>query len=191
MGDLFFVAAALGQGVLKEAGLRAMARAEGGAAKEQAEGAQAVGVLRADKGFQVYFVEAAGARAGAAVIEAPDAAIGEDAPADAPIRADVGGGQVAQDLGVGRAGMAVFDAVACVEGQAEALALSDGQGAGVAILARLGGGAGLGVGVAEEQMVGDVFVAFIALLGQVVGPAEQIEQGRIKSCSVAASLALW
>ena len=154
-----------------------MARAEGGSAKEQAEGAQAVGVLRADKGFQVYFAVAAGAGAGAAVIEAPDAAIGEDAPADAPVRTDVGGGQVAEDLGVGRTGMAALVAVACVQGQAEAFALSDDQRVGVAILAGLGSGAGLGVGIAKEQMVGDVFVAFIALLGQVVGPAEQIEQG--------------
>ena len=43
-GDLFFVAAAFGEGVFEEACLRALLRAEGGASEEQAEGAQAVGV---------------------------------------------------------------------------------------------------------------------------------------------------
>ena len=41
----------------------------------------------------------------------------------------------------------------------------------------LGGGAGFGLCVGEEQVIGDVFVAVAALLGQVVGPAEQIEEG--------------
>ena len=40
-----------------------------------------------------------------------------------------------------------------------------------------GGGAGLGGGAGEEQVIGDVLVLVAALLGQVVGPAEQIEEG--------------
>ena len=40
-----------------------------------------------------------------------------------------------------------------------------------------GGGAGLGGGAGEEQVVGDVLVVVAALLGQVVGPAEELEEG--------------
>ena len=39
-----------------------------------------------------------------------------------------------------------------------------------------GGGAVFGFGVAEEQMIGDVFVVVAALLGQIVDPTEQLEQ---------------
>ena len=38
-----------------------------------------------------------------------------------------------------------------------------------------GGGLGLGLSVGEKEMVGDVLVAVGALLRQVVGPAEQLE----------------
>ena len=44
--DLFFVAAAFGDGVFKEAGLGAMLGAEGGSTKEEAEGAQSDGSRR-------------------------------------------------------------------------------------------------------------------------------------------------
>ena len=99
--DLFFVAAAFGDGVFKEAGLGAMLRAEGGSTEEEAEGAQAMeAVVGMASGFQVDFVVAAGAGEGAAVVETPDAAVGEDAPADAPVRVDVGGGKIAEDLAV-------------------------------------------------------------------------------------------
>ena len=99
--DLFFVAAAFGDGVFKEAGLGAMLGAEGGSTEEEAEGAQAMeAVVGMDSGFQVDFVVAAGAGEGAAVVETPDAAVGEDAPADAPVRVDVGGGKIAEDLAV-------------------------------------------------------------------------------------------
>ena len=99
--DLFFVAAAFGDGVFKEAGLGAMLGAEGGATEEEAEGAQSMGaVVGMESGFQVDFVVTAGARKGAAVVETPDAAVGEDAPADAPVRVDVGGGKIAEDLAV-------------------------------------------------------------------------------------------
>ena len=130
-----------------------------------------------DEGLQIDFVVAAGAGAGAAVVEAPDAAVGEDTPTDAPVRADVGGGEIAQELGMGRAGAAAIVVVACVEGQAEAFAFGDGEGVGVALGGEFGGGgAGLGGGVGEEQMVGDVLVAIAALLGQVFVPAEESEQ---------------
>ena len=43
--DLFFVAAAFGDGVFKEAGVGAMLGAEGGSTKEQAKGAQSMGVV--------------------------------------------------------------------------------------------------------------------------------------------------
>ena len=101
-GDLFFVAAAFGDGVFEEAGQGAVLRAKGGAAEEEAEGAQAVGCVGGlESGVEVDFVVAAGAGEGAAVVEAPDAAVGEDAPADAAVGVDVGGGEVAEDLGVG------------------------------------------------------------------------------------------
>ena len=174
--DPFLVAEAFGDGVLEEAGLRAVARAEGGPAEEEAEGENGAGVVQTGGGVKVDFVVAAGARAGAAVIEAPDAAVGQDTPADAPVGADIGRGQVAQDLRVRCAGLSVVVLVVCVEGAAEALALGDGEGVHIASRSRLVDGAGLGVGVAEQQMVGDVLVAVAALLGQVLGPAEQLEQ---------------
>ena len=174
--DLFLVAQALGDGVFEEAGRRAVARAEGGPTEEEAEGANGVGVVQAGGGVKVDFVVAAGARAGTAVVEAPDAAVGEDTPADAPVGADIGRGQVAQDLCVRCAGLSVVVLVVCVEGAAEALALGDGEGVHIASRGWLVDGAGLGGGVAEEQMVGDVLVAVAALLRQVLGPAEQLEQ---------------
>ena len=125
-----------------------------------------------ESGVEVDFVVAAGAGEGTAVVEAPDAAVGEDAPADAAVGVDVGGGEVAEDLGVGRAGLFAF---AGVEGQAEALAFGDGEGVGVACGGGFGGGDVFGFGIAEEQMVGDVLVLVAALLGQVVVPAEQLE----------------
>ena len=138
--DLLFVAAAFGEGVFEEACLRALLRAEGGTSEEQAEGAQAVFVLRVDERFKIDFVVAAGAGAGAAVVESPDAAVGEDAPADAAVRADVGGGEIAQELGMGRAGAAAIVVVACVEGESEAFAFGDGERVGVALGGEFGGG---------------------------------------------------
>ena len=76
-----------------------------------------------------------------------------------------------------RTGRAAVVAVACVERQAEALALGDNQGVGVTFRSGFGGGAGFGLYVGEEQMVGDVFVAVAALLGQIVDPTEQLKQG--------------
>ena len=150
-----------------------MLGAEGGSTKEEVEGAQAMeAVVGMESGFQVDFVVAAGAGEGAAVVETPDAAVGEDAPADAPVRVDVGGGKIAEDLAVRRTGL-----VACVERQIEAFALGDGQGVGVSFGGGFGGGKVFGFGIAEEQMIGDVFVVVAALLGQIVSPTEQFEEG--------------
>ena len=65
----------------------------------------------------------------------------------------------------------------CVERQIEALALGDGQGVGVSFGGGFGGGKVFGFGIAEEQMIGDVFVVVAALLGQIVSPTEQFEEG--------------
>ena len=108
--------------------------------------------------------------------DAPDAAVGEDTPADAPVRVDVGCRQVAEQLSVRRTGPAAVVAVACVQGQAEALALGNREGVAVARRGRLVHRTGFGLCVAEEQMIGDVFVAVAALLGKVVVPTEQFEQ---------------
>ena len=153
-----------------------MLRAEGAAAEEQAEGAQGAAIVHLGRGFEVGFVVAAGARAGAAVVEAPDAAVGEDAPADAPVRVDIRRRQVAQDLRVRRAALALLLFVACVQRHAEPFALGDGKGIGVALRSRLGGRACFRLGVAEQQMVVVVLVAVAALLRQEVGPAEQLQQ---------------
>ena len=63
-----------------------------------------------------------------------------------------------------------------VEGRAEALELGDGEAFEVG--GGLGSaGAGLGLGVGEEEQVGPVFAAGGGWLGEVVGPAEELEQG--------------
>ena len=50
--DLLLVAASFGEGILEQAGKGALLRAEGGAAKKEAEAAQAVGVLLMDEGLR-------------------------------------------------------------------------------------------------------------------------------------------
>ena len=125
---------------------------------------------------QIGLEVAAGPGPGAVVVQAPDAAVGEQAPADPALRLDLGGGQVAEDLAVGRPGVESGLPVALVQGQAEALALlHDGGVPGAGGGVRLGRGAFLGAGVGEEQVVGDVLVARRALLRQVVGPPEQLQ----------------
>ena len=77
---------------------------------------------------------------------------------------------------MGCAGLDPVVRVPGIEGQAEAFALLDYGGVTVpAPWVGSAGGAGLGLGVGEEEMVGDVLVAVRALLGQVVGPAEEVE----------------
>ena len=113
-----------------------------------------------ESSLRVNFVVAASAGGGATFVEGPDAIVGEDAPADAAVGVDVGGGKIAEYLAVGRAGLA-----ACVERPVEVLALGDGEGIGVTFGGGFGGGKVFGLGVAEEEVVGDVFVVVAALRG--------------------------
>ena len=56
------------------------------------------------------------------------------------------------------------------------VAFGDNKGIRVTFRDGFGGGAVFGLGIAEEQMIGDVFVVVTALLGQVVDPSEQFEE---------------
>ena len=119
---------------------------------------------------------AGGARAGAVVVEAPHAAVGQDAPPYPAVRLDVRRRQVAEYLAVRRPGAAPSVRVAGVEREAEALALLDDDGVPEPLLgAYPRGGALLGAGVGEQQQVGDVLVAGRALLRQVVVPSQQLQ----------------
>ena len=176
LGDLLLVAAALGQGRFEEGLGGAFLGRERFPAEEQVEDEQILFAAGCEQVRQVSLEVAAGPGPGAVVVEAPDAAVGEQAPAQAALRLDLGGGQVAEDLAVGGPGVESGLPVALVQGQAEALALLQGEGVpgpggGVA----LRGGALLGTGVGEEQVIGNVLVAGGPLLRQVVGPAEQLQ----------------
>ena len=96
------------------------------------EDPQVVFPARLQQVVQVGLVVAAGARPGAAVVEAPDAAVGEHAPADAAVGGDAGGFQIAQDLAVRRARFHTFAGVPRVQRQAEALAFLHDQRLAVA-----------------------------------------------------------
>ena len=65
-------------------------------------------------------------------------------------------------------------AAAGVEGEVEALALLNRGGVPVPPGGRRGGGRVLGFGIGEEEVVGYVLAVRRALLGQVVGPAEEL-----------------
>ncbi len=173
--DLLLVAPSLGQGRLDERA--ALARDERLAAEEQVEGAQGVRIVGLEDRRQIGFEVAAGAGPGAVVVEPPDAAVCEDAPAQPPVRDRLRRRQVAQDLAVGRAPLYGVVRVAVVERQAEALALLDQQRVPEAFLGMAAaGGAPLLLGAGEEQEVGDVLVAGRALLRQVVVPAQQLQE---------------
>ncbi len=177
--DLLLVAPSLGQGRLQESS--ALARAEGVAAEQQVEGAQGVCVVGLEVAGledrrQVGFEIAAGAGPGAVVVEAPEAAVREDAPAQAAVRNRLRRREVAQDLAVGRAALHGVALIAVVERQAEALALLDQQRVPVALVGMAApAGARLVLGAGEQQEIGDVFVAGRALLRQVVAPAQQLQ----------------
>ena len=65
------------------------------------EGAEGVLVVGVEEGLEVGFVVGGGAGAGFLVVEPPDGAVGEDAPAEVAVGDGIGGGEVAKDLGVG------------------------------------------------------------------------------------------
>ena len=140
------------------------------------KGAEVVFFAGVEQCGQIGLVVAAGTGPGAVVVETPDAAIGEDAPANAALRLDLGRRKVSEDLAVRRPGPEPFFPVAGVERKTEALALLDHGGVPVTgFRAAFGGGAPLGVGVGKKQVIGDVFIASGALLGQVVGPSKQFQ----------------
>ena len=91
---------------------------------------------------------AAGAGPAAVVVEAPESAVGQDAPANVAVGLDVGGRKVAEDLAVGCAGLDSVVAVPGVQGKAEPFALFHYRGGPVQLLpAGPAGGAGLGLGI--------------------------------------------
>ena len=101
LGDALLVAAALLKGGFDEGGGGARRAQEGGATKEEVEGAKGVLVVGLEEGLEVGFVKGGGAGAGFLVVEAPDGAVGEDAPAEIAVGGDFGVAKVAKDLGVG------------------------------------------------------------------------------------------
>ena len=148
------------------------------AVEQQVEGAEGVFGAGLEHFRQVGFEIGARARARAVVVEAPDAAVGQDSPANPSVRDAVRGGEVAQHLAVRRGGPDPADAVAGVEADAEPLALANHGGVAESVVAAFsGGGARLGVGVGEQQQIGNVLVASRALLRQVVNPSQQLQDG--------------
>ena len=126
---------------------------------------------------QIGLVVAAGARPRAVVVEPPDDAVGQHAPAHATLGSQVRGLQIAQDLTVRRVAGGAVAGVPHVQRQPEALALLHDQGAAESRLRiLLGDGARLRCGVGEQQVVGDVFVSRRTLLRQVVPPAQCLQQ---------------
>ena len=147
------------------------------AAEEQEEGHEASVVVTRQHRLQVGLVVGAGAGPGPMIVQAPDAAVGQDSPPDAPVGDRLRRGQVPQNLAVGCAVLDLVGQVSAVEREAGPLALLNQQGILVAVL-RVGapGGLHLGIGVGEKQVVGDVLVPLRPLLRQVVGPAEKVQR---------------
>ena len=101
LGDALFVAAAFVQGGFQEGGSRSGATQEGRATKEQVEGAEAVLVVGCQQGLEVGFVEGGGAGAGLLVVETPNRAVGEDAPAEFAIGDGIGASRGSEGSGRG------------------------------------------------------------------------------------------
>ena len=86
--------------------------------------------------------------------------------------------KVAEHLTVRRPRPAPAVRVAGVEGKAEPLALLDHQGVREPVFRpALPGCPRLGARVGEQQMVGDILMESRGLLGKVVGPPEQLQDG--------------
>lgn len=124
--DLFFVAPTFRQGVLDERRRCTLPKDERLAAEQQEERVQPV-VALVQQRSEIRLEVAAGARSGAVIVQPPDTAIGQDAPADTAVRDGLRCGQVAEDLTVRRAALYRIAPVAAVERKPEAFALFDQQ----------------------------------------------------------------
>ena len=98
---------------------------EGIAAEEQEEGYEAGVVVTRQHRLQVGLVVGAGAGPRPMVVQAPDAAVGQDSPPDAPVGDRLRRGEVPQNLAVGRAVLYLVGQVSVVEREAGPLALFD------------------------------------------------------------------
>ena len=129
-----------------------------------------------EQGRQVGLVVAAGAGPGPVVVETPDPAVGQDAPAYAALRLDLGHREISQYLAVWGPAFQSLLPVPGVERKTEALALLHHRGVTETVLgpAFLNGPL-LGVGVGEKEVIGDIFLASRSLLGQVVGPSQPFQ----------------
>ena len=81
--------------------------------------------LNADQRRNINFEKLFGARARALPVQPPVTAIGENTPADAPLRGDFRGGKVTQNLVGWRAGIELVSGVAAVERSHPAICLKD------------------------------------------------------------------
>jgi len=131
---------------------------------------------------QVQLLELLGTRPGALPVEAPQAAVGEDAPANGAVGHGLGAGQIAQHLrgrrALGQEALRAALLLAAVERTPPALGFEDGDAVAVAarlLRARLG--RGLGRLVREQQQVRHVAATAAGggLLRQVVLPAQGFE----------------
>ena len=142
------------------------------------EDTEAVFVAGIEQCFQVSFKVATGAGPGTVVIETPHAAIGQDAPTNAAPRSDLGRRKVSEDLAVGRTGHGLAVLITGIQSEAEAFALFHHQRVQVAVAGLpLGRSTLLGGSVGKKQVIGNVFVTDRALLRQVVGPSERLQDG--------------
>ena len=117
-------------------------------------------VVLLQNGFQVRFVKAAGAGTGAEIVEPPDCAVGQDAPADATVGHFICRVEIPENLAVRGAAAGGFAAIAVVERQAEALALLNHKRVLIAIFGTLACcGPVLRLPVGKEQVIGNVLLA--------------------------------
>lgn len=118
------------------------------------------GTGNADQGSQIDFEKLLGARTGTLVVQAPDRAIGQDAPAHGPFRGDFHAGEITQYLVRGRARIEAVGGVPPVERAHPALGFEDGDAVAVApVVAALLQGGLLGGGIGEQKNIGNVLAA--------------------------------
>ena len=134
MRDLLFIATPLGQRVFQEGGGGVRLEHEGVTPEQQLKGPQIVVAARCQQVRQVDFEIAAGAGPRPLVVEAPDAAVGQDAPANPALGDRVGRGEVAQNLAVRRARPQAAARLARIERPAQTLALGDHHGVAEAVV---------------------------------------------------------